>query len=98
MHHENIHKLVSFKIPKAKSGMSEHKNVKKNIWTSIIFFHETMFKITIMQSDTTVVSIAAIFFKKAAIIIATHGQKTLHWQLSKVILSGMYNCNFEAIN
>ena len=42
-----------------------------------------------MQSDTTVVSIAA------AIIIATYGQKTLHWQLRKVILSGMYNCNFE---
>ena len=31
-----------------------------------------------MQSDTTVVSIAAVFFKKVAIIIATHGQKTLH--------------------
>ena len=51
------------------------------------FFHETMFY-------TTVVSIAADFLKKVAIIIATHGQKTLHWQLSKVILSGMYNCNF----
>ena len=42
--------------------MPEHKNGKKNIWTS------------------------------------THGYKTLHWQLSKVILSGMYNYNFEAIN
>ena len=51
-----------------------------------------------MQSDNTVVSIAAVFFKKAATIIAIHGQKTLHWQLSKVILSGTYNCNFEAIN
>ena len=51
-----------------------------------------------MQSDTTVVSIATVFFKKAAIIIAIHGQKTLHWQLSKVILSGMYNSNFDAIN
>ena len=40
-----------------------------------------------MQSDTTVVSIASVFFKKAAVIIATHGQKTLDWQLSKVILS-----------
>ena len=54
-----------------------------------------------MQSDTDcmmviyrVVSIAAVFFLKTATIIATHGQKTLHWQLSKVILSGMYNCNF----
>ena len=49
-----------------------------------------------MQSDTTVVSIAAVYFKQAAIIIATHSQKTLPWQLSKVILSRMYNCNFEA--
>ena len=45
-----------------------------------------------MQSDTTVVSIAA------AIIIATYSQKTLHWQLRKVMLSGMYNGNFKAIN
>ena len=51
-----------------------------------------------MQSGIKVVSIAAIFFKKAAIIIATHGQKALHWQLSKVILSAMYNYSFEAIN
>ena len=51
-----------------------------------------------MQLNTTVVSIAALYFKKAAVIIAMHGQKTLHWQLSKVILSGMYNCNFEVIN
>ena len=51
-----------------------------------------------MQSDTTVVSIVAVFFKKAAIVIDTHDQKTLQWQLSKFILSGMYNYNFEAIN
>ena len=51
-----------------------------------------------MQSDITVVSKVAVFFKKAAIIIATLGQKTLHWQLNKVIPFGMYNCNFEAIN
>ena len=51
-----------------------------------------------MQSYTTAVFIASVFFKKAAVIIATHGQKTLDWQLSKVILCGMYNCKFEAIN
>ena len=50
-----------------------------------------------MQSDTTVVSIAAVFLIAAAIIIATYGQKTLHWQLRKVILSFMYNFNFEAV-
>ena len=31
-----------------------------------------------MQSDITVVSIAAVFFKKTAVVIAIHGQKTLH--------------------
>ena len=51
-----------------------------------------------MQSDTTVVSIAPVFFKKAAIIIDIHGQKALHKQLRRVILSGIYNCDFEAIN
>ena len=51
-----------------------------------------------MQSDTTVISIALVFFRKAAVMRATHGQKTLDWQLSKVILCGMYNCKFEAIN
>ena len=51
-----------------------------------------------MQSDNTVVSIAVVFSQKATIRIATHGQRTLHWQLNKDILSGMYNCNFESIN
>ena len=51
-----------------------------------------------MQSDTTVASIAADLLIAVTIIIATHGQKTLHLLLSKVILSGMCNCNFEAIN
>ena len=35
-----------------------------------------------MQSDTAIVSIAAGFFKKAAIIIATLGQKTSHRHIS----------------
>ena len=64
------------------------------------FFHKTMFYIAIMQSDNKVVSIGALFFKKAALFfkIAIHGQKALHWRLSKVILLGMYNCNFEETN
>ena len=41
--------------------------------------------------------LAAVFFKKVAIIIAIIGQKTSHWQLRKVASSGMYHCNFEAI-
>ena len=51
-----------------------------------------------MQSDATVVSMAAVFLEIAAIIIAMLGQKMLHWQLSKVFLFGMYHCNFEVIN
>ena len=51
-----------------------------------------------MQSDTTVVSVATVFLIAAAIIIATKGQKKLHWQLRKVIPSGVYNFNFKTIN
>ena len=38
------------------------------------------------------------FLIASAIKIATYDKKKLHWQLRKVILPGMYNCNFEAIN
>ena len=34
---------------------------RKTFEDLFIFFHETMFQITIMRSDTTVVSIAAVF-------------------------------------
>ena len=37
-------------------------------------------------------------FKKKAIIIAILGQKSLYWELNKVLSSGMYNCNFKTIN
>ena len=51
------------------------------------------------QSDTGVVYIAAVFLIAATIVIAIYGHiKTLHWHLRKVVLSGMYNCNFEAKN
>ena len=51
-----------------------------------------------MEMDTAVVSVAAVFFNKTASITAIPGQKTLHWQLSKVIISGRYNGHCEAIN
>ena len=38
------------------------------------------------------------FCKITAMIIAILGQKTLHWQLSKVVLCDMYHCDFEAID
>ena len=75
--------------------MQEHKNEKKNIWTSIFSLswdyvlnhHHAIGYQSCFYS-------CSIFFKKAAIIIATHGQKSLHWHLSRY----MYNCNFEAVN
>ena len=51
-----------------------------------------------MQLDTTVFAIAEALFKKTAIIIAILGQKILHGQLSKAILSSMYNSDFEAVS
>ena len=46
--------------------MAEHKNGKKTYANLFLFFHEIMFQITIMQSDATVVSIAAIFFNSCS--------------------------------
>ena len=53
-----------------------------------------------MQSDTTVFFYRwnLFFFEKVAFIIAIHGQKTIQWQLNKVILLVMYNCKFEVIS
>ena len=52
-----------------------------------------------MQSDTTVVFIAAVFFKKKNNYYnSSTWPKKLHWELNKVIPSGMYNSSFEAKN
>ena len=45
-----------------------------------------------MKSDTTVVSIAAVFFEKANIVAAILGQKTLHRQFYKFLPSVKYHC------
>ena len=78
--------------------MPEHKTGKKNRWTSIFFLLWDYVLHHHLAIRYHIESIAAVFFKEAAVIIAIHGQKTLHWQLGKVILSGMYNYNFEAEN
>ena len=82
IHHENIHELTSLRFLKLNL---EYQNIKMGRRT-----YEDIF----FQLNTTV----SVFFKKAAIIIAILHQKTLQWQLGKVIPSGMFNCNFEAIN
>ena len=76
--------------------MPEHKNVKNEEKHMSIYFFPFMRLCSKSQSCNRipVVSVAAVFFKKAAIVVATFDQKTLHRQLSKVILSGMYKCNF----
>ena len=51
-----------------------------------------------MQWSTTAIFISTVFLKKAAVIITIFVQNTLDGQVNKVIPSGMYNCNFEAIN
>ena len=75
IHHENINKLASLRSLKLNL---ECQNIKMEKHKKLYFsFHETLFEISIMQLDTTVVSIASVVFKKAAIIIATHVKKTL---------------------
>ena len=95
----NYTRISIFKITKAKSGMPEHKNGKNNVWRSIFFsFMRLCSKSPSYNWVPQLFLIPAVFFKKSAIIIATNRQKTLIWKLNKVILFGMYNQNFEAIN
>ena len=98
MYQENIHVLASLRFLHLNLEWQNIKLGRKTYEDLFFLFHENMFYVTIMQSDTTVVSIAVAFFNSSGIIIATNGQKTLHQQLNKVILSGMYNYNFEAVN
>ena len=71
--------------------MTEHRNGKKNKWWRSIFFLSWDYALN--QHHT--IGYHTCFYS-CSFMIATHGQKTLHWQLNKVILSGMYNCNSEA--
>ena len=100
IHHENIHELTSLKFLKLNLEYQNIKMVRRTHEHNIFFF---------LSSDCVLNQYHAIgyhscflvvvfFLKKTAIVIAILGQKTLHWQLSKVIPSDMYNCNFEAIN
>ena len=88
-----------FKVPKAKSGMPEHKNRKKNIAITTFFsFMRLCSKSASCKPVPQLFLQLHSFFKEAAIKVATLGQKNITLYLSKVITSGMYNCNFEAIN
>ena len=97
IHHENKHELASLRFLKLNL---EYQNMKMGRKHMNVYFFSFMglFYISIMQSDTTVVSIVRVFSKKAAIIIAILSQKALHWQLSEIIPSVLYNCNSEATN
>ena len=91
------HKGIStFLISKAKFVLPTHKNGRKN--NKHIFFSFTR----LCFNQHHAIEYHGYFysyslFKKAAITIAILGEKTLHWQLNKIISFCMYNCNFEAI-
>ena len=62
-----------FKILQAKYGMSEHKNGKRNTWTSI-FLDYVLNQHHVIGHYSGFYS-CSLFFEKASIIIATYGQK-----------------------
>ena len=76
--------------------MVEHKNGKKTY--EDIFFSFMRLCSESPSCNHSCFYSCSLFLIAAAIITAIHGQKILHWPLSKVILSGMCNCNFEAIS
>ena len=94
IHHENITKRF------LKLNL-EYKNKKKGrgIYKHIFFLSF----VRLCSKSASCNWIPQLFlscslFQKAAIIIAILAQEMLRWQLSKVLTSGMYKSNFEAIN
>ena len=99
IHPENIHELASLR---SLNLNLEQQNIKmrRKTYEDLFFFSfmRLCSKSPACNRITQLFQQLQSFWVATAIIIATYGQKTLHCQLRKVTLSGMYNCNFETIN
>ena len=97
IHHENIHQLASLRFLKLNMEC-QNINMGRITYEHLFYFlsWDNVLDHRAIEYHTWFYS-CSLFLKKA-IIIAINGQETLHWQLSKAIISGMYNCNSEAIN
>ena len=102
IHRKNIHQLASLRFLNL-----EKQNIKmrRKTYEDLLFFSfmRLCSKSPARNRIPQLFLYLQSFLIAAAIIIATHGQKTLHWQLRKVILLSViilskYNCNFEAVN
>ena len=89
IHHENIHEFASLRFLTLKL---KYQNIKmrRRTYEHLFFFMRLRPKSASCNRIPQLFLQLQYFLKKAA--------KSLHWQLSKVILSGMHNCNFEAVN
>ena len=81
-------RISIFRIPKAKSGILEHKNGNKK-YKNIYFFSfmrlcskSASCNIQLHDADFHSCSIAVVFFIKVAIAVAILGKKTFHGHLS----------------
>ena len=93
IHHENIHELASLRF--LNLNLEQH-NIKMGRKTYEDLFFSFMKLCSKSPSCNRIPQLflqLQFFLIAAAMIIATYGQKALHWQLSKVTLP-----DFEAIN
>ena len=75
INHKNMHELASLRFLKLNL---ECQNIKMGRRTNKRQFFSFMRLCLSCNRIPIVVATAPIFFKKAAVIIAIHGQKTLH--------------------
>ena len=68
IHHENIRELASLRFLKLNLECQNIKMGRRIYGHLFCFFHETMFYISIKQSESTVVSIAAVYFYKKQLL------------------------------
>ena len=97
IHHEDRHELASLRFLHLNLESQKVKSRRRTYEHFSFFFSMRLGpkSLSCSRYHSSFYS-CRLFFKKDGIIIAIHGRKTLHWQLTKVILSGTYNCNFEA--
>ena len=97
MHYKNIHELASLGFLKLnleweniKMGRKTYEGLFFSFMTIVLNHHHAI--------DIRVVSIAAVIFNSCSYYNSYTWSKNITFKLSKVILSGMYNSSFQAIN
>ena len=98
IHDENIHELAYFRFLNLSLEWQNIKMGRKTYEDLFFSFMRLCSKSPSCNRIPQFFLYVQSFLIDLSIIIATRSQKSWHWQLKKVILFGMYNCNLDTIS